>query len=268
MKRLVAAGYSLVFQLARSFRAEECGPHHEPEFTMLEWYRAHAPLTQLASDCEDLLRLAARCAGVFPEIPVPTSRRRPGSPAVLRVDGPFERTTVAELFERHAGMILRGDESATQLREKIRQAGHDPGTAASWDDLFFQIWLDRIEPHLGLIQPTFVFDWPAPLAALARRKAGAPHLAERFELYAAGLELANAFGELTDPVEQRARFTEECAVRAARGRDIYPLDEHLLTALAHMPPTSGIAVGFDRLVMLVLGATEIREVFAFASDEV
>jgi len=127
--------------------------------------------------------------------------------------------------------------------------------------------LDRIEPHLGGARPTFVLDWPAPLGALARRKPDDPHTVERFELYAGGLELANAFGELTDPNEQRARFVAEAEIRRKRGREVYPIDEKLLDALATMPATYGIALGFDRLVMLVLGASSIREVMTFAHDE-
>ena len=128
------------------------------------------------------------------------------------------------------------------------------------------MFLDRLEPQLAAGGPAFVFDWPAPLAALARRKPGDPRVVERFELYANGLELANAFGELTDPIEQRRRFEEEAAVRAQRGREVYPIDEELLAALPRMPPTAGIALGFDRLVMLVLGVRNIAEVVAFAGD--
>jgi lysyl-tRNA synthetase class 2 len=267
MKRLVGGGATRIFQLGRAFRAGERGPHHQPEFTMLEWYRAGEPLEALLRDCEALVRLAARAAGATEELRVPPARAGGPAPERLAVDQPFERVTVRELFARHAGIALAGDEGAAELRAAAVNAGVALGAASAWDDVFFQIFLDRIEPHLGRGRPTFVLDWPAPLAALARRKPGDPRLAERFELYAGGLELVNAFGELTDADEQRARFLAETETRRQRGKAVYPLDEALLAALARMPPTSGAALGFDRLVMLVLGAADIRDVVAFADDE-
>jgi elongation factor P--(R)-beta-lysine ligase len=249
MKRLCGAGFQRIYQLGRSFRAGERGAHHQPEFTMLEWYRADGELDLVARDCEQLLCVAAQAAGKDPP-PVP-----------------FARTTVRALLQRHTGVELRGDETVVELAAQAARAGVTT-TATAWDDVFFQLFLDRVEPHLGLDGPTFVFDWPAPLGALARRRPDDPRLVERFELYAGGLELVNAFGELIDPVEQRARFLEETELRRTRGKAVYPVDENLLAALGQMPPTCGAAMGFDRLVMLVLGAKEIRDVVAFADDEV
>jgi lysyl-tRNA synthetase class 2 len=245
MKRLMAAGYERIYQVGKAWRAAERGAHHQPEFALVEWYRAGAPLERIAEDCEALLRLAA------PDFP------------------PATRTTVQALLRAHAGVDLDGGESAAELRDKARAAGVFVGSAESWDDVFFQIFLERVEPALAVRgAPTFVFDWPAPLGALARRKPDDPRWCERFELYAGGLELANAFGELTDAAEQRARFEAEARTRAARGKAVYPIDERLLAALPHMPPTSGVALGFDRLVMLATDARDIRDVIAFADDEV
>jgi lysyl-tRNA synthetase class 2 len=249
MKRLVSAGLPRIFQIGKCWRAEESGPHHRGEFTMVEWYRARAPLEALADDCEALLRVAATAVG--------------RDAAALGLAAPFARTTVRDLWAAHAGAELAGDEDAAALRAKAAGAGVALGSAVAWDDIFYQVFLDRIEPRLAAAGPTFVFDWPAPLGALARAKAGDPRVVERFELYAGGLELANAFGELTDPVEQRRRFEDEARIRAARGREVYPIDEALLAALPAMPPTAGIALGFDRLVMLVLGARDIADVVAF-----
>jgi elongation factor P--(R)-beta-lysine ligase len=267
MKRLVAGGFSRIVQFCRCFRAEEDGPFHQPEFTMIEWYRAGGTLDELMRDCEAIVEVAARSAGAWPRVPVPASRRSEFSQGALALAGPFERTSVRELFRRHAGIDLRGDEDEACMRGLGQRAGCQFGSDAAWDDVFYQVFLDRIEPHLGCGRPTFVLDWPTPLGALARRKTDDPLTVERFELYAGGVELANAFGELTDPVEQRARFVEEANLRRQRGKAVYPIDEKLLDALGHMPPTCGIALGFDRLVMLVLDASSIREVLAFAHDE-
>jgi lysyl-tRNA synthetase class 2 len=245
MKRLLGAGYERIVQIGKAWRAGEAGPHHQPEFLIAEWYRAEAPLSVIADDCEALLRAAGW-----------------GAPE------PFERTTVRDVLRLHAGLDLAGDESVAALADKARAAGVDVAGRATWDDVFFQVWLDRVEPRIGRGRPTFVFDWPAPLGALARRKADDPRLVERFELYANGLELANAFGELNDPAEQRARFAAESQERARLGKTVYAADERLLAALPHMGNASGVAVGLDRVVMLILGTDDIRDVVAFADDEI
>jgi elongation factor P--(R)-beta-lysine ligase len=249
LKRLVASGLPRIFEICKCWRAEESGPHHRTEFTMIEWYRAGSPLEVLAADCEALVAIAVRAAK--------------NDPFALGLGAPFTRTTVRELFEKHAGLSLLGDETPAELRAAAERAGVSVGAATAWDDIFYQVFLDRIEPALAKSGPTFVFDWPAPLGALARPHPFDPRVVERFELYAGGLELANAFGELTDPVEQRRRFDEEAQIRAARGKAVYPVDEALLAALPQMPPTAGIALGLDRLIMLATGARDISEVQAF-----
>ena len=250
LKRLVASGLPRIFEICKCWRAEENGPHHRTEFTMVEWYRANAPLELLAADCEALVGVAFQAAG--------------RDPIALGVGPPFARTTVSALFARHAGFSLTGAETAAELRNAAEAAGVAVGAATEWDDVFYQTFLDRIEPELSKSAPTFVFDWPAPLGALARPHPRDARVVERFELYAGGLELANAFGELTDPVEQRRRFEEETRIRAGRGKAVYPIDEALLAALPQVPPTAGIALGLDRLIMLATGAPDISEVQAFS----
>jgi lysyl-tRNA synthetase class 2 len=267
MKRLVAAGFPRIMQMGRCWRGGERGSHHQPEFTMIEWYRVGAELEDIARDCEGVLEAAARAVGREAEVDVPAGRAG-GTASKLAMTTPFERVTVRQVLGRHAGIGLRGDESVQELRAAAAGVGCSVPADASWDDVFFQIFLDKVEPHLGVAQPTFVFDWPLPLGALARRKVEDPRLVERFELYAGGLELANAFGELTDPVEQRVRFVAEADHRRRLGKTVYPIDEKLLAALAEMPRTCGVALGFDRLVMLVTGAETIRDVVAFSDEEI
>jgi lysyl-tRNA synthetase class 2 len=238
MKRLLAAGAPRIFQICKCFRRGEVGPHHSPEFTMLEWYRAESGYEQIMDDCETLVPTLAR------ELTGTTRLRIQDH--VLDLTPPWERLTVRQAFERWAGHAPAGDTPS---------------------DTFFQSFLDRVEAHLGRSRPTLLHDWPASMAQLARRKPGAPELAERFELFIGGLELANGFGELTDPIEQRSRFKADLAARRRLGKPLYPIDERFLDDLARMPASGGVALGLDRLAMLLLGAPDIRDVLAFAADE-
>jgi lysyl-tRNA synthetase class 2 len=176
--------------------------------------------------------------------------------------------SVAEACARWCDVSLNGRESAEELADKVRSAGIDIGSASAWDDVFYTAFVERIDRGLAeLDRPLFLVDWPMPLAALARRRADTPW-AERFEAYVGGVELANAFAELTDAAEQRRRFEEEQATRRARGFEVYPIDEAFMAALEEgMPESSGIALGVDRLAMLVAGAEHIRQVSAFVGDE-
>jgi len=254
MKRLLAGGMERIYSLGKVFRRKEAGPHHNPEFTMLEWYRAHADWRAVADDTEALVWQCARSVGV----------RHAGRCAL---EPPWPRLSVGEACERFGRVHVYGDEDVATLRERVKAAGWRVPADGDWSDVFFGFFLDAVEPHLGRDEPTLVYDWPRPLCALAREKPGDPRVVERFEVYAAGLELCNAFGELTDAAEQRRRLESDLAERRRRGLPEYPVDEKFLTALAAMPPSAGIALGVDRLAMLLLGAEEIRDVLPFADDE-
>ena len=245
MKRLLVAGAGPVFQLARVWRNGEGSARHAAEFTMLEWYRPGLSFAGLMDETEALLR------AVLP----PTVRSGGVTTSLAR----FERLTVADAFHRHAGVDV------------LATAGDAPALAAGagavlrdgegWEDLFFRLLLERVEPHLGQTHPTFLTHWPAAQAALARRDPTDPRVALRFELFLCGMELANAFEELTDAAEQRSRFEDDRARRHVLHGADWPLDEDFLAALAHgMPPASGIALGFDRLAMAASGADRIGQV--------
>jgi lysyl-tRNA synthetase class 2 len=254
-KKLLAAGESRIFEFARVFRDRERGDLHLPEFTMLEWYRARAPYDEIIADAVAVTAQAAKATGInwF------SFRGRTADPFVEP-----ERITVASAFVRFAGIDLlativngEGDRAAlaSAARTKVRIAEDD-----NWSDIFSKILVEHIEPNLGQGRLTVLCEYPAPEAALARVMASDPRVAERFEIYACGVELANGFGELTDAREQRRRFDLAMDEKARRYGERYPLDEDFLAAVAHMPEASGAALGFDRLVMLATGATRIDQV--------
>jgi len=262
MKRLLARGFPRIFQLARVFRNGELSPHHNPEFTMLELYRAGADYRGIMQDLEGCI---AACARVFADGGPP----RGASGAPLDFTAPFERITMAEAFCERAGIDLGGcDGQVDRLRRAAEAAGLWPGAPQdTFDDLFFRIFLTKVEPGLGATRPVFVADWPAPMAALARLRADDPRWAERFELYAGGLELANGFSELTDAREQRRRFVAEQGERLRLGRPVLPLDEAFLAELPRLPPAGGVALGFDRLLMLLTGARDLSQLLLFPAAD-
>jgi lysyl-tRNA synthetase class 2 len=255
-KKLLAAGEERIFTFAQVYRNRERGPLHHPAFTMLEWYRAGAPCETLMEDCAALLEIAARTtdATAF------SWRDRVVDPLA-----PPERLTVAEAFQRLAGVDLLATLGAhAPDRDALARAAAGAGIRTApddtWGDIFSRILVAKVEPRLGHGRATLLTEYPAHLAALARHKPADPRVAERFELYACGVELANAFGELTDPALQRLRLEEEMAEKARRYGERYPIDEDFLAALADMPPAAGAALGFDRLVMLATGASHIEQV--------
>ncbi len=245
MKRLLAGGVGPIFQFARVWRDGEGSALHAPEFTMLEWYRPGADMDGLIGETTALLR------AVLPEVVTV----RGTTTSLARI----ECLTVAEAFDRHVGADVLG--TAGNPVALAAQAGTRLRDNEDWEDLFFRLLLERIEPHLGRACPTFLTHWPAAQAALARRNSADPRVAERFEVYVCGIELANAFVELTDAAEQRARFIADRTRRHALYGPDWAIDDDFLAALeAGMPDAAGIAMGFDRLAMLASGADRIGQV--------
>jgi len=238
MKRLLSAGYPRLFQICHCFREGERGTRHLPEFTLLEWYVAGKNYFFLMEECEALFRFLAGALYGKEEFSFQGNR--------MDLSVPWERLSVNQAFRRYGGMSVR---------------------QALAEDCFDEVLVTRIEPELGNGHPTFLYDYPVELAALARTRHDNPFLAERFELYLAGIELANAFSELIDPHEQTRRFEEEQQQRSALGKRPYPWPERFLQALSTMPPSAGIALGIDRLVMLLTDRMSVDEVVAFPPEE-
>ena len=256
-KKLLAAGETRIFEFARVFRNRERTRLHAPEFTMLEWYRAGESVDRVMDDTLALVRRAAGIAGA-------DQLHHRDRSCDLKEEA--VRLSVAEAFRIHAGIELldtldgqgRGDRDILATRAK--RGGFQVAAEDGWSDIFSKVLAAAVEPRLGLDRLTLLTDYPRQEAALARPKPSDPRLSERFELYACGVELANGFGELTDPTEQRARFKGEMDEKERVYGERYPLDEEFLAALAQMPPASGVALGFDRLVMLAAGAPRIDDV--------
>jgi lysyl-tRNA synthetase class 2 len=251
-KKLLAAGEERIFTLARAYRNRERSALHHPEFTMLEWYRAAEPTLRLYEDCAGLMASAASAAGTSD-----FSWRG-------RVCDPFAEpdiVTVCEAFATHASIDL---EAVLDDREGLARAAARDGIRVAhddtWSDLFSKILSEKVEGRLGSERPTILTDYPVSEAALARARIDDPRFADRFELYVCGVEVANGFAELTDPAEQRRRFEAQMAEKKRIYGEAYPIDEDFLAALAHMPAASGVAMGFDRLVMLATGAERIEQV--------
>ncbi len=240
MKRLLGDGWSRIYQIAQCFRRGEIGARHNPEFTMVEWYRADAGVRDVMSDTEQLV---AAVAGGF----IRLGDRR------VDVTPPFERLSVCEAFVRFAGWSPE----------------RTLATATNDEDRYFRAFVDQIEPGLARLgHGVFLVDYPAMHASLARSKPEDSRFAERFELYVAGVELCNGFGELVDPIEQRARLVRDQDARRSKGLPVYPIDERFVAALERVPPSGGNALGLERLTALVCGTTDIADFLAFTADEV
>jgi lysyl-tRNA synthetase class 2 len=255
-KKLLAAGERRIFSLAHAFRNRERGPLHHPEFTMLEWYRAEDPYEKLGEDCAALLAAVAKALGIE------TLRFRGQSADPFAAP---ERLSVAEAFSRYAGIdLLASLSKEIPDRAKLAQDALSAGVRVvaddSWSDLFSKILSQCVEPHLGHGRATLLERYPAVEAALAQLDPLDSRFAQRFELYACGVELANGFGELTDPVEQKRRFEKEMSERQRIYGESYPIDEDFIAALSLMPQACGIALGFDRLIMLMTDANHIEQV--------
>ena len=238
MKRMAAAGFEKIFQICRCWREGERGRQHLPEFTLLEWYHGNCDYMGLMEECEEFVQTVASAMGlgervIYHDQPIDLAK-------------PWERISVQEAFQSY---------SQTSMTEAMK------------GNLFDELMVRDIEPRLGIGRPTFIYDYPVARRAMARLKPTDQALAERFELYMGGLELANAFSELIDPAEQRRYFLEENANRRGSGKPVYPMPEKFLEELGHMPPSAGIAFGVDRLVMIFLNAPVIDEVVAFTPEE-
>jgi lysyl-tRNA synthetase class 2 len=261
LKKLLSAGLPRIYALGHAFRNGEISVTHNPEFTLLEWYRAGADYQALMEDCERLFMHLLEALGLGHGVPY--------QGRTLELKPPWPRIAVAEAMRRHAGVDL---DACTGLEEFIAVARHkgyeEVDAGWPWEDVFYRIFLQEVEPNLPTASPFFLMDYPVEMGALARPKPGAPRWAERFELYAGGLELANAFSELTDAKEQGRRLRREQDQRVCTGQEHYPVDTSFLAALEKgMPPAAGIALGVDRLVMILVDAADIREVLPFPAED-
>lgn len=262
MKKLLSARFERIYCLGHVFRAGELSRTHNPEFTLLEWYRAGENYATIMADCEELVVYLAGILGMDEEIPGYFSEP-------LQLKSPWPRITVGEAMKKHAGVDLQEVRSLDQLVALARSKGYmEVESSWPWEDVFYKIFLQEVEPKLPKNKPFFLVDYPLEMASLARQKPGAPRWAERFELYAGDLELANGFSELTESLEQEKRLLAERKQREKMGKETFPVDYSFLEALRlGMPEAAGVALGVDRLIMLLSGTTRIRDVLPFPMED-
>lgn len=279
MKKLLSAGIGNCFQICKSFRsAEPPSSRHNPEFTILEWYRVDADYTDIMNDCEELLHFMAKYVQLRKKYPTQSPydlTHLDEQSTQIRFRGtdfdlsqPWERLSIPEAFSKFSSISEDELLDETLLVEKVKEKGYSVNSETTFDDAFYQVILNEIEPHLGEQKPTIFYDYPASQAALSKKKLSDPRLAERFEFYIAGLELGNAFSELADWEEQESRLQAQTEVRKKAGQDSWPIDAAFIAALkAGFPRCGGIAVGIDRLVMLFTDARQIEEVLFFPASQ-
>lgn len=280
MKKLLAADSGNIFQICKSFRnGEPVSSRHNPEFSILEWYRVEADYRDIMNDCEGLFRFLHQYIDALKQHKLAHAfdvELLPSSDLILRFNGKqydlsdrWERLSVAAAFEKYAGITKDELLTETLLLTKVKEKGYSVSANTTYDDAFYQVMLNEIEPHLGETKPTFLYDYPASQAALSKKKAEDPRLSERFELYIGGLEIGNAFSELADWQEQRTRFENQLEARKKNGQAVWNVDEQFIDALkSGFPRCGGIAVGVDRLVMLFADAAEISEVLFFPANHI
>ncbi|MEK7623805.1 MAG: EF-P lysine aminoacylase EpmA [Patescibacteria group bacterium] len=292
LKKMLAAGFEKIFYLGKVFRDHESfGGTHNPEFTMIEWYRAREDFTAIMTDVEELWGFLVKSLSSKSEIRNPKSdlsaeasakeETNPNDQNVLKFEhlnfgvvsdfefriSNFQRLHMRDVWQKYAGVNLDECLDREKMFELCEKKGYKPKIDEPYEDLFYRIFLNEIEPHLGKERPTILHHYPAPMAALSRLSPADPRYAERFEVYVGGLELANCFGELTDPDEQLKRLQNDRANRANLSRDVFGIDMEFIEALHTMPPSSGIALGIDRLVQLFTGCKNIDDVVSLPMSQ-
>ncbi len=266
IKKLLSAGIGNCFEITHCFRnEEEVSDHHNPEFTMLEWYRVNANYKDIMKDFEDLFIKIIKS-----KHPDADLEKWEYQNTTYNISPPWTMIPVSEAFNKYAGIDTETLLSKTKLIGKAAKSGYRISKETTWEEVFHQILFNKIEPALKKInRPYFIYDYPASLASLSKKKASDPRFAERFEVFLAGIELGNCFSELTNAKEQKMRFEKELMERKVRGKTVYPMDKELIKALSKgMPEVSGIAVGVDRLIMLAGNFRTVSETLFFPAKEI
>jgi len=256
MKKLLAFGSGNIFQICKAFRdPPELSPLHNPEFTILEWYRVNANYQDIMTDCENLLNFISQTTPISPIPPI-------------SLTPPWLRLSIKESFQKYANVNLDEFLDPQKAQQICQEKGYQVSENSTWEQLYHQIFLNEIEPKLPKDKPLILYDYPAPLAALARLKPTNPRYAERFEFYLAGLEIGNGYSELTDPQEQEKRLKQDIEARKSLGMRLFPHDKDFVKAIGNLPSCGGIAVGVDRLIMVLTGAKTINEVLSFPAQKI